>query len=114
MRRPPAPLSPRSREPTVVPVEAEPAPSQAETAGDPDREVRPRAALAPVARVARRDDTPATQPELTTEVGPVVHVSIGRVEVRAVRAEPPATPRRRADRPAPLVSLGDYLNGASP
>jgi len=37
---------------------------------------------------------------------PSVHITIGRVEVRAV---PPATPNRRASAPAPKLSLDEYL-----
>lgn len=36
---------------------------------------------------------------------PTIHVSIGVVEVRAV--QPP--PHRRAERPAPVVSLDEFL-----
>jgi hypothetical protein len=36
-----------------------------------------------------------------------VHVSIGRIEVRAPPASP--GPARRTDAAAPVMSLGDYL-----
>jgi len=44
---------------------------------------------------------------------PPIHVSIGRIEVRAVRPEPKPRPPR--ERPAPMVSLDEYLeNGGIP
>jgi hypothetical protein len=52
------------------------------------------------------------QPRVAAEEGrprdetPTIHVSIGRVEVRAV--QPPPKPRR-AERPAPSLSLDEYL-----
>ncbi|MEM1053944.1 MAG: hypothetical protein AAGI52_00340 [Bacteroidota bacterium] len=39
---------------------------------------------------------------------PTIHVTIGRVEVRAV-TPPPPTPRRQAERPAPVISLDEFL-----
>jgi hypothetical protein len=44
--------------------------------------------------------------------GPTVRVSIGRIEVRAVKAEEPSEPRKRP-RQAPRISLDDYLGRAS-
>jgi hypothetical protein len=38
---------------------------------------------------------------------PVVQVTIGRIEVRAVQPSPPS--RLRAPRPRPKLSLSDYL-----
>ena len=40
--------------------------------------------------------------------GPTVRVSIGRIEVRAVKADEPPEPRK-TPRPAPRISLDDYL-----
>ncbi len=113
---PPAPESepPRRsggpRGPAAPPVEslrhsppAEPAP----TGPEPRTQRR-----APVARAGPRRKN-AASPTPPPEPGPTVHVSIGRVEVRAVRAEPPAARPRRAARPAPLVSLDDYLKASS-
>lgn len=54
-------------------------------------------------------------PELTESeraaATPAIHVTIGRVEVRAIQP-PPATPRP-ARRSAPKLSLGDYLQQRS-
>ena len=43
--------------------------------------------------------------------GPTVRVSIGRIEVRAVKADEPPEPRK-TPRPAPRISLDDYLGRA--
>jgi hypothetical protein len=43
--------------------------------------------------------------------GDVVHVSIGRVEVHAPAAPPPAVPPR--PRPSPRLTLDDYLRERS-
>jgi hypothetical protein len=43
--------------------------------------------------------------------GPTVRVSIGRIEVRAVKADEPPEPRKKP-RPAPRISLDDYLGRA--
>jgi hypothetical protein len=46
---------------------------------------------------------PATAP-------PAVHVTIGRIEVRATPAAPPATPRPQAQAPVPApMSLEEHL-----
>ena len=44
--------------------------------------------------------------------GPTVRVSIGRIEVRAVKAEEPPEPRKKP-RQTPRISLDDYLGRAS-
>ncbi len=43
----------------------------------------------------------------SSEEAPTIRVSIGRIEVRAV--SPPPPPRRKTARPAPTMSLDDYL-----
>jgi hypothetical protein len=43
---------------------------------------------------------------------PTVHVTIGRVDVRAVKADEP-TERPKRSRPAPRMSLDDYLARSS-
>jgi hypothetical protein len=50
------------------------------------------------------------QPAVSQPAEPVVHVTIGRVEIRAVSA--PATPKRAAAS-KPALSLGDYLDRRS-
>lgn len=50
------------------------------------------------------------QPPIAKPAQPIVHVTIGRVEVRAVPA--PATPKRAAPT-KPTLSLGDYLHRRS-
>jgi hypothetical protein len=48
----------------------------------------------------------AAQPPMSQPAEPIVHVTIGRVEIRAVPA--PSAPKRTAP-PKPTLSLGDYL-----
>jgi hypothetical protein len=69
------------------------------------RELRP--ALAPPSLfVERRANAPIASGDLTPRE-PAIHVTIGRVEVRAVAPAPAARPR--ASRAVPTVSLDDYL-----
>jgi hypothetical protein len=77
--------SPRSRRPVLEPV--------------PDR--RPAPPAAPAAAVERERPAPREQP--------TIHVSIGRVDVRAVVA--PAVPSARPAPAVPRLSLEDYLRG---
>lgn len=44
-----------------------------------------------------------------SEAEPVINVTIGRVEVRAVQAEPPRQPKRK-NKPTGVMSLDEYLN----
>ena len=67
----------------------------------------PEMAPAPArAEVWRQEATPPVAP-------PVIHVTIGRIEVRA--APPPSTPAKRSAPARATPSLGDYLsrNGSS-
>ena len=58
--------------------------------------------------LARRESVTGRSHEAPTVEEPVIRVSIGRVDVRAVFAPPPAAaPRRRCA--APMLSLDDYL-----
>lgn len=72
--------------------------------------VRPRSALAAELPTVEADRRGAPLPPSLEESEPsetVVHVSIGRIDVRANQ---PAAPERRPSRPAgPRLSLGDYL-----
>jgi hypothetical protein len=66
-------------------------------------------------RVAPRPSLPV-KPSFPTRVkrdtsGPTVRVSIGRIEVRAVKAEEPPEPRKKPKQ-APRISLDDYLGRA--
>jgi len=63
----------------------------------------PSAPIAP-----RRTDSPRQEAPATTAEDPVIRITIGRVDVRAVasRPAPPSNPRRSI---APLLSLDDYL-----
>jgi hypothetical protein len=66
-------------------------------------------------RVAPRPSLPV-RPSFPARVeretpGPTVRVSIGRIEVRAVKADEPPEPRK-TPRPAPRISLDDYLGRA--
>jgi len=89
----------RSPEPAEMPAETTiataPSPQPTRAAPRPSLPVGP---LFP-ARVER--ETP----------GPTVRVSIGRIEVRAVKADEPPEPRK-TPRPAPRISLDDYLGRA--
>jgi hypothetical protein len=69
-----------------------------ETARGPERSA---ARPAPAVPAARRDDPERAAP-------PPIEVTIGRIEVRLVSASSPAVPRRPA-RPAPALSLEEYL-----
>lgn len=53
---------------------------------------------------------PAPESVLMPEPAPVVHVSIGRIEVRAVHAPAPSAPPPKST-PSPSLSLDDYLRG---
>jgi len=63
---------------------------------------------------ARRESLQPAQADLTnleaSHQPPTIRITIGRVEVRAVQA-PPTAPARPAPRPAPALSLADYLKG---
>jgi hypothetical protein len=61
------------------------------------------------ASLAVRPSFPARVKRDTPE--PIVRVTIGRIEVRAVKTEEPPEPRRKPRR-APRISLDDYLGRA--
>ena len=66
------------------------------------------------ASVPLRPDLAAAEPARETDSGPdVVHISIGRVEVRAAAPAPVAAAPAptRPDMSAPTLSLADYLRG---
>jgi hypothetical protein len=97
----------RERE-TRVEMHAQPAPLAANPAivQAPLRErlIQPLAAALP--KESRREPQPSTTAARETEPEPVIHVSIGRIEVRAVSEGP----RPRAEKQAPAVmSLDEYL-----
>lgn len=56
----------------------------------------------------RAADTPRTIEPAAAQAGPQIHVSIGRIEVRAV-TPPPAPPSKPTPAPTPRMSLDDYL-----
>jgi hypothetical protein len=81
-----------------------------ETPGDRPIETAPpprptRAATEP--GVAARPSFPTLPRRAPPE--PIVRVTIGRIDVRAVKPEEPAEPRRKP-RPEPRMSLEDYLD----
>ncbi|HEX9867320.1 MAG TPA: hypothetical protein VGC99_01785 [Candidatus Tectomicrobia bacterium] len=55
--------------------------------------------------IARPREVPHVEPKAT----PAIHVTIGRIEVRAVMRPAPPAPRPRPTQPVPLLSLEDYL-----
>jgi hypothetical protein len=65
--------------------------------------VRPRRAVAETRAAVPRRTEPAP--------APVIHVSVGRVEVRAVRPAPPAPPPEPSRTPASGPALDEYLAG---
>lgn len=92
-----------SLQPSLKPLEQNP------TAAAPDQ----RPPLLP----RRLAPTTSSQPSLagstalagnSPAAAPAVHITIGRLEVRAAMSTPPPTPRPRADN-KPTLSLGDYL-----
>jgi hypothetical protein len=107
---PPATTSPDRRPPPGHGV-----PSLMETGASELPEGRPRIAVAPIRRqIVPRGPTGAIldedrwRPAPSTRAGPIVRVSIGRIEVRAVSA--PAPPRRAAAAPRSAApSLEEYL-----
>jgi hypothetical protein len=98
------PPSPRNGAKTLAP----PRPA-ADTAPSVPRALRLRSDVQPITivpRVARAVlEPPARVRSVPAET--TVHVSIGRIEVRAT---PEAGERRRESKPAPVMSLGDYLS----
>jgi hypothetical protein len=62
-------------------------------------------AESPLAAQAERRETP--------ESAPIIRVTIGRIDVRAINAPAPQEARRAAPRPAPQLSLEDYLRQRS-
>jgi hypothetical protein len=106
----PAPLGPAAQRQPGHPVQAWPAHHAApDAAASPVPE--PSAVLAPPLLAHRQADGPRTRPPGQDDAGQqVVHVTIGRIEVRADR--PPAQ-ERRPPRNKPLLSLDDYLRRRS-
>ena len=71
--------------------------------GRPRPAARPTAATAAVIPARRRPESPPAPPE--------VHITIGRIDVRATSSAPAAVNRPARARPTP--SLGDYLGGSN-
>ena len=66
----------------------------------------------PIIKQAGAAEGPAPeqpQRDRPESIAPHIEVTIGCVEVRAVTASAPAVPPRRAAKPSPPISLGDYL-----
>jgi len=93
-----APLRDITHRPREAPLE--PAISPAEPSGIP----KPRP-LVLEAVIARPREAPHAEPKATR----TIHVTIGRIEVRAVMPPAPPAPRPRPTQPVPLLSLEDYL-----
>ncbi|GGN13774.1 hypothetical protein FHR83_003778 [Actinoplanes campanulatus] len=105
-------------DPPVPPAAAapqRPAPSASASAdrpaAGPAPVMRPAARVAPVAAARRETVQPPASRRRARPAEPSVHVTIGRLEVRATAPEraPARTPR--SGRPAPAVTLTDYLAG---
>ncbi|GGN64261.1 hypothetical protein GCM10010112_24280 [Actinoplanes lobatus] len=86
------------------------APADRPVAG-PAPVMRPAAGVAPVVAARRETALPPASRRRARPAEPSVHVTIGRLEVRATAPEraPARTPR--SGRPSPVVSLTDYLAG---
>lgn len=105
---PAAPQPAPAESPFAAPAEPRPEPRDQDRRAAPEpwlpllpqRKTEPAAVLPAMA-----DDRPAAQAALPA---PTVHITIGRVEVRANIATPPVVPRPRATT-TPALSLGDYL-----
>jgi hypothetical protein len=50
------------------------------------------------------------EPQTPTPDAPIIRVTIGRIEVRAIMPPAPAPPRQPPSRPAPRLSLEEYLH----
>ncbi|HXH12000.1 MAG TPA: hypothetical protein VNP04_19825 [Alphaproteobacteria bacterium] len=66
-------------------------------------------AVAQLQEGARRQSDMFTVGDSTTPLAPVIRVSIGRVEVRAIMPPAAPAPRPKAARPGPGLSLEEYL-----
>lgn len=77
----------------------------------PDEPVQPNQPFAPPARLARDGIAIATAPQYSpvAEPTPVIRVTIGRIDVRAVQADPPPVARPAARLPDRRLSLEAYL-----
>lgn len=75
------------------------------------RAERSRGARAKVIPATNRGKDPVLPPrKRSSETPPVIHVRIGRIEIRALPPQQPAAPRQRRVTPArPAVSLEEYL-----
>ncbi|KWX02092.1 hypothetical protein LI90_3131 [Carbonactinospora thermoautotrophica] len=116
--RPPAVLRPTAPRPTGPP---RPAQRITPPAAAPEPRARPKTAPAAArpaaaraggrtrrpARPPAREPAPARRRQQPPRPERVVHVSIGRLEVRA--AAPGPAPRPRPGRPAPVVPLDEFL-----
>jgi len=84
----------------------------ATTAADQSRRADHEPLLVRPQAVARAADSNARDAEVTNDnSAPVIRVTIGRIDVRAVAREAP--PARRATAPAPKLSLEEYLRSRS-
>lgn len=115
--RGPDPLRPRARAPftqaSVVPGVTLPDRAMSDREHDEDAAKQQRAERMAPAEFAERMRPSSPSPEfrldaLTRSVAPTIHVTIGRIDVRAVTPSSPSlAPRARAR--APLTSLDEYL-----
>jgi hypothetical protein len=76
------------------------------------RSVSP-AVVATVVRAPDRVDSASGPSQTTNQERPAIHVTIGRIEVRASLSPAPAAPRAKSTSSAPRLALGDYLRGNS-
>lgn len=103
-------------EPVNVPAFAEtrprraaPPPAPADVPADRAIEAKPRVWPTRAASGPSLDVRPSFPAELRRDAPePAVRVTIGRIDVRAVKAEEPPEPRKNP-RPTPRISLDDYL-----
>jgi len=103
------PIEPRTvAEPSTADLGPQPLEARRDAALPPANPPMPLPVVVPDVRPRQTaPGEPAFAPPAPAEATPTIRISIGRIEVRAVTPAPP--PRRKPSRPAPALSLDEYL-----